>query len=145
MAKAALERHVPLGFFGGFVLERTGAHKGTLDLKARGVFPVTQAIRACALSLGLRETNTFDRLLAAGRRDLFSPHEVEDLRGAYEVIARLRLAHQLACLDAGAAPDNFINPQALGKADRLLLKQAFKSVEWLQRWIGDHFQTDLIG
>ncbi len=145
MAKAALERHAPLGFFGGFVVERAGAHKDTLDLKARGVFPVTQAMRACALSLGLRESNTLDRLLAVGREGLFSRGEVDDIRDAYEVIARLRLSHQLACLDAGALPDNFINPQALGKADRLLLKQAFKSVEWLQRWIGDHFQTDLIG
>ena len=145
MAKAALERHVPLGFFGGFVVERSGAHQGTLDLKARGVFPVTQAVRACALSLGLRETNTLDRLLAAGREGLFSPREVDELRDAHEVIARLRLAHQLARLDAGAPPDNFVNPEALGKADRLLLKQAFKTVAWLQRWIEDRFQTDLIG
>ena len=145
MAKAALERQVPLGLFGGFVVERSGAHQDSLDLKMRGMFPVTQAARACALSLGLRETNTLDRLLAAGRAGLLSVPEVDDLRDAYEVIARLRLAHQMACLDAGAPPDNFVNPRALGKADRLLLKEAFKTVAWLQRWIEDRFQTDLIG
>ncbi len=145
MAKAALERHVPLGFFGGFVVERAGTHKNTLDLKARGVFPVTQAMRVCALSLGVSETNTLDRLLASGRKGLFSSREVNDLRDAHEVIARLRLTHQLACLDMGAPPDNFINPEALGKADRLLLKEAFKTIAWLQRWIEDRFQTDLIG
>jgi CBS domain-containing protein len=145
MAKAALERHVPLGLFGGFVVERAGTHKDTLDLKARGVFPVTQAMRVCALSLGLRETNTVDRLLASGREGLFSPREADDLRDAHEVIARLRLTHQLARLDVGAPPDNFINPETLGKADRLLLKEAFKTIAWLQRWIEDRFQTDLIG
>ena len=39
MAKSALERPAPLGFFGGFVVERSGAHRHQLDLKARGVFP----------------------------------------------------------------------------------------------------------
>jgi len=145
MAKAALERQVPLGFFGGFVVERAGIHKDTLDLKARGVFPVTQAMRVCALSLGLRETNTLDRLLAVGREGLFSLREVDDLRDACEVIGRLRLTHQLARLDTGMSPDNFINPQALGNVDRLLLKQAFKTIAWLQRWIEDRFQTGLIG
>jgi len=145
MAKAALDRHVPLGLFGGFVVERAGTHKDTLDLKARGAFPVTQAMRVCALSLGVRETNTLDRLLASRREGLFSAREVDDLRDAHELIAHLRLTHQLARLDGGAPPDNFINPQTLGKADRLLLKEAFKTIAWLQRWTEDHFQTDLIG
>ena len=110
MARVALERHVPLGFFGGFVVERSGMHKDQLDLKARGIFPMTQAMRVCALSLGVAETNTVDRLVAAGARGLFTPGEVEDLRDGYEVIARVRLNHQLACLDAGRAVDNFIDP-----------------------------------
>jgi len=144
MAKAALERHVPLGFFGGFVVERAGAHEHTLDLKARGVFPVTQAMRVCALSLGVRETNTVDRLLAVGGRGLLAHGQVEELRDAYEVISRLRLSQQLACLDAGRAPDNFIDPRALRKGDRVLLKQAFKTVAWLQREIEDRFKTAMV-
>ena len=145
MAKAALERQVPLGFFGGFVVERTGAHKDRLDLKARGVFPMTQAMRVHALSLGVRETNTLDRLRVAGERGTFTASEVGELGEAYQVIARVRLIHQLACLDAGIAPDNFIDPRALGKADRMLLKEAFKSIAWLQRGLEDRFQTALIG
>jgi CBS domain-containing protein len=144
MARAALERHVPLGFFGGFVVERSGTHKDTLDLKARGIFPMTQAMRVCALSLGVRETNTVDRLLAAGAQGLFTAAEVEELRDGYEVMARLRLNHQLACLDAGHPPDNFIDPGTLRKADRVLLKQAFKALAYLQRWIGDRFQTETV-
>lgn len=141
MAKTALERHVPLGFFGGFVLERSGAHKGRLDLKARGVLPITQAMRVYALSLGARETNTVDRLAAAGAGGIFRPAEVAEISDAYEVLARLRLARHLACLDEGRAPDNFIDPGALGKADRLLLREAFKSIAWVQRLIEDRFQT----
>ena len=83
---------------------------------------------------------------SGGRFEDCTPsREVDDLRDAYEVIARLRLTHQLARLDVGAPPDNFINPQTLGNADRLLLKQAFKTIAWLQRWVEDRFQTGLIG
>jgi CBS domain-containing protein len=145
MARASLERQVPLGFFGGFVVERTGAHKGRLDLKARAVFPVTHAMRVCALSLGVRETNTLDRLEAAGARGIFTASEAADLGEAYEVISRIRLTHQIACLDAGIEPDNLIDPRKLGKADRILLKEAFKSIAWLQRGVADRFQTALVG
>jgi CBS domain-containing protein len=145
MAKAALEWQVPLGIFGGFVVERSGVHKGTLDLKARGIFPTTQAMRVGALSVGLRETHTMDRLVGLGAQGFYSQTEVNELRDAYEVISRLRLSHQIARLDAGFSPDNFINPQTLGKADRLLLKEAFKTLAWLRRSIEDRFQTALVG
>jgi CBS domain-containing protein len=144
LARVALERHVPLGFFGGFVVERSGTHKDQLDLKARGVFPMTQAMRVCALSLGVPETNTVDRLVAAGARGLFTPGEVEDLRDGYEVISRVRLNHQLACHDTGRPVDNFIDPNTLRKSDRVLLKHAFKTLAWLQRWIEDRFQTEMV-
>ena len=141
MARVALERHVPLGFFGGFVVERSGTHKDQVDLKARGIFPMAQAMRVCALSLGLVETNTVDRLVASGARGLFTAGEVEELPDAYEVIARVRLNHQLASLDAGRPADNFIDPDGLRKSDRVLLKQAFRTVEWLQSSIEERFQT----
>jgi CBS domain-containing protein len=144
MAKAALERHVPLGLFGGFVVERSGVHKHRLDLKARGMFPVTQAVRVYALSRGLRETSTVDRLRAVGRLGLLGLTQVEELRDAFEVIARLRLGRQLDCLEAGRTPDNFIDPDALRTADRVLLKQAFKTVAWLQREVEGRFMTGLV-
>jgi len=144
LAKSALERPAPLGFFGGFVVERAGAHKNRLDLKARGIFPITQAMRTYALSLGVRETNTLDRLAAAGTRGLFSASEVTEVSDAYEVMARVRLRHQLGCLDAGAPPDNFIDPRTLGKADRVLLKEAFKTIAWIQRHLEDRFQTAMV-
>jgi CBS domain-containing protein len=144
MAHSAVERTPPLGLFGGFVVDRAGAHKGTLDLKGRAVFPMTQALRVYALSLGARETSTVDRLRAVEARGAMPAAEARDLRDAYEVISRLRLHHQLARLDAGLPPDNHLDPEEIGKADRLLLKEAFKTVGWLQRMLEDRFQTHLV-
>ena len=101
-------------------------------------------VQTCALPIWLRDTNTLDRLTAAGARGLFTASEVAEVSDAYEVMARLRLRRQLACLDAGAAPDNFIDPHTLGKTDRLLLKKAFRTIAWVQRHLEDRFQTALV-
>jgi CBS domain-containing protein len=144
MARVAVERQPALGLLGGFVVERTGPHKDSLDLKARGTFPMTQAMRVLALSLGVRETNTVERLVRVGEAGVFSPGQVEELRDAYAVISRLRLAHQLERLAAAREPDNWVAPRELGRGDRLLLKEAFRSLAWLQRVLEDRFQTAMI-
>jgi CBS domain-containing protein len=141
MARAALDRAPQLGLFGGFVVKSAGEHKDTLDIKAQGTLPMVQAMRVYALSLGLRETNTVDRLLHLGAQGVFTPTQVQELREAYEIVCRVRLVHQVGRLDAGLPPDNFVNPQALGKSDRLLLKEAFKTLRWLQRTLEDRFQA----
>jgi CBS domain-containing protein len=105
---------------------------------------MTQALRVCALSLGVRETNTVDRLRAAGAHGLFAPAEVDELRDAYEALSRIRLEHQLACLDAGRAPDNFVDPRGLRRSDRALLKQAFQALAGLQRAVQDRFHAELL-
>ena len=144
MARDALERRPPLGLLGGFAVSRSGPLRGRLDLKAGAIFPVTQALRVYALSLGVPETSTLDRLAAAEARGAIRVEEARDLRQAFEVVSRLRLGHQLEQLDAGLDPDNWIDPARLGKSDRLLLKEAFKTVGWLQRMLEDRFQTNLV-
>jgi CBS domain-containing protein len=141
LARDAVARRPPLGLFGGFVVERSGVHKDRLDLKARGVFPLTQAARVHALGLGVPDTGTPERLAGATAHGVFTNAEMRDLADAWEILCRLRLRHQLACLDDGREPDNHVDPEALGKADRLLLKEAFRTVEWLQRSVEDRFQT----
>jgi CBS domain-containing protein len=141
LARDAVGRRPPLGLFGGFVVERSGVHKDRLDLKARGIFPITQAARVHALALGVRETGTLDRLAAAAAHGVLTAAEARDLADGWEVLGRLRLRHQVDCLDAGLPVDNHIDPAALGKTERLLLKEAFRMVEWLQRSIEERFQT----
>jgi CBS domain-containing protein len=105
---------------------------------------MTQAMRVLALSLGVRQTNTVDRLRAVAAQGVFTPEEAEELRGAYEVVCRIRLQGQLGALDAGRAPDSFVVPAALGKLDRTLLREAFKTLRWLERRVADRFQTAMM-
>jgi CBS domain-containing protein len=141
MAWDAVQRTPPLGLFGRFVVERSGVNAGTLDLKARGVFPMTQAMRVYALSLGVPETNTVDRLYAIGRRGVLTSAQVSEARDAYEVLLRLRLMHQIARVEAGVPPDNLVDPRTFSKVDRLLLREAFRTLAWIQSMLADRFQT----
>jgi signal-transduction protein with cAMP-binding, CBS, and nucleotidyltransferase domain len=52
--------------------------------------------------------------------------------------------HQIACVEAGRPPDNLVDPSALSKVDRLLLREAFRTLAWLQRALADRFQTAAI-
>jgi hypothetical protein len=89
------------------------------------------------------ETNTLDRLAAAEARGAIGVEEAV-ICGSLRGHPRLRLGHQLEQLDAGLTQDNWIDPARLGKSDRLLLKEAFKTVGWLQRMLEDRFQTNLV-
>jgi CBS domain-containing protein len=144
LARDAVLRSSALAWFGRLRVGRSGPHRGRLDLKAVAVFPITQAMRVCALSLGLRETHTLDRLRGAEAAGLLRTEDAADLREAHEIVAQVRLAHQLRCLDEGAAPDNFLDPRRLGRGDGLLLKDALHTVAWLQRFVEDRFQTDTL-
>jgi CBS domain-containing protein len=144
LARDAVLRPSGLGWFGRFRVEHSGPRPGRLDLKTTAMFPLTQGLRVCGLSLGLRETHTLDRLSGAEAAGLLRPQDAGDLREAYEVVARLRLAHQLRCLDLGIPPDNFLDPRRLSRGDGLLLKDALHTVAWLQRFLEDRFQTDTL-
>ncbi len=65
MAKNAMNFQPPLGFFRQFVLERSGEHKHTLDLKAQGIMPIVEIARIRSLAAGELRINTRNRLRAA--------------------------------------------------------------------------------
>lgn len=144
LARSAVDRRPALGLFGGIRVTRRGPHRGTVDLKSGGIFPMTQAMRVYALALGVIETNTLARLAGATAHGAFTPAEASDFRAAYLVILRLRLAHQLEAVAAGRLPDNRIEPRRLNRVERVALVEAFRTLRWLQRHLADRFQTALV-
>lgn len=141
LARAVVDRRSPLGWLGRLAVERRGPHRGRLDLKAHGVFPLIQAARVHALALGVAETHTLERFRAAAAHGALGPAELEQLEEAYAVVGRLRLRRQLACLDAGLTADNHVAPGELSRSDRLLLVEAFHAISSLRRSLAERFQT----
>lgn len=132
LSKLALLHQPPLGLFRGLVLEKSGPHQSTLDLKHRGVGPVTEIARVQALSIGSPAVDTRGRLAAARTAGRVSEHSVADLLAAFEFISYMRLRHQATLAREGKAPDNFIAPASLNSFEKRTLKDAFGVVRTSQ-------------
>ncbi|MCK5336667.1 MAG: cyclic nucleotide-binding/CBS domain-containing protein, partial [Gammaproteobacteria bacterium] len=83
----ALKFKPPIGLFRHFVLEDNGHEDKALNMKKRGVVPVTDLARVLALSSGVAAINTQDRLEAASAAGVLSKEGMSDLRDALEFIA----------------------------------------------------------
>lgn len=144
LAKAAVFHAPPLGLFGRFVLQRQDGMRG-INVKLAGLMPLVNVLRAYAVDLGLHETNTIERLEAATRVGrCFTEEEAADARDAFETLFRLRLTHQLAQLDAGQAPSNFLDPRRLGRLEQRRLKAALRVVRRLQGKAEDRYFTEAL-
>jgi len=141
MTANALHFHPPLGIFKQFVLEKGGAEKKALNMKKRGIVPITDLARVYALSAGVNALNTQDRLEAASKAGVLSRSGMADLRDALEFIATVRLQHQAHQIRSGQTPDNFVPPEQLSSLERRHLKDAFDVVSTIQTAMESSNQT----
>lgn len=145
LARDVVERRVALTIFGGIRVRRSEPRRGAVDVKSAGTMQVAGAARLHALELGLAETNTVERFRAAGARGLYGDGDVREITDAYQLLLRIRLAHQLDQLANGRPPDNHVSPAGLTHADRVLFREALRSVQRLQSRLRERFATDFLG
>jgi CBS domain-containing protein len=124
LARTATDFTPPLGFRGRLALD----DDGRIDLKRRGVVPIANIARFHALQAGATISSTVGRLHAAEDAGTLAPDTVAALLEAFALMTRLRLEHQAAQAEAGAEPDNRIDPSDLPPLTRDQLKSAFKAV-----------------
>lgn len=126
MARIALNRTPPLGFFRTFVVETDGQQKRIINLKGRGTAPLTDLIRIHALACGSVAQNSFERLDAIAAANVMPPEAVKHLRYALEFLSMVRIRHQANALEQGANADNYIEPERFSHSERHNLKEAFQ-------------------
>ncbi|MBO1520584.1 DUF294 nucleotidyltransferase-like domain-containing protein [Oceanisphaera pacifica] len=135
MARNALGRTPPLGFFKEFVMEQDGKHNNSINLKRRGTAPLADLIRVHALAIGSQAHNSFDRLNDVIESDILPKGRGPDLRDAMEFIAMVRIRHQALDIEAGNEPDNNIEPENLSDFERRNLKDAFQILSNAQKFM----------
>lgn len=145
MMANAMKHRPPLGFFRQFVLEQGGDHDETLDLKHRGIVPITDIARMLALSMGKEPVNTVNRLRACAGTNSLSTDMAENLEDALELIASLRIRHQAKQIKKGLQPDNYVPPDELSELEREHLKHAFKVIQTMQESMIKRFGADKLG
>jgi CBS domain-containing protein len=143
LAANALDMRPPLGFFRQFVLIHDGEHDDSFDIKLRGIMPIVELARLYALSEGLPEVNTYERLRAAAQSPSLSREGGENLHDALSLIALLRLQHQASQYLQGLEMDNFIKPAELSALECQHLKDAFAVISELQAAVAQQYQSGL--
>ena len=140
MARNALLRTPPLGFFKDFVMETDGRQTNSINMKRRGTAPIADLIRVHALSIGAKGRNSFARLQDVIESKILPPGRGVDLRDALEFIAMVRIRHQAFDLDMQRVPDNDIEPEYLSDFERKNLKDAFQILSDAQKFMKYRYQ-----
>ncbi len=139
MAKNAMSYQPPLGFFRQFVLERSGEHENTLNLKLQGIMPIVEIARIRSLAAGELRISTRNRLKAAAQAGEITETDAANLTDALDFIEQLRVEHQSRQLRAGEQPDNHLAPSDLSPLVRQNLKSAFAQVRVSQAALLNRF------
>jgi CBS domain-containing protein len=144
MANMMLKTTPPLGFFKQFVVEKSGDHKDTFDLKVKGITPLMDAVRLFAMEKGVKETSTLDRIRSLKDKHSIVEEYGSEMEFAFEFIMLLRIRHQYGQMKAGKPPDNFINPEQLTNMEKKNLKEAFSLMIKIQNQIMEKYKQMIV-
>jgi CBS domain-containing protein len=132
MAGAVVKNRPPLDLLGRIIREKSGANKGTFDIKINGLCPIIDAARLSSLEANVYHTSTVERIAELKDRPSTAGPFTGELELAFEVLMSLRLRHQYRQIQNGLEPDNHIDPQALAELERSMLKSSFKLIAAVQ-------------
>ncbi|WP_019531129.1 putative nucleotidyltransferase substrate binding domain-containing protein [Dasania marina] len=132
LAANVLSQTPPLGVFRRFLVERSGEHRDSFNLKKRGVMPIVDMVRIHALANGVEAVNTRERIAALIDKKVMTLVDGRNLQDAFDFIMQLRVQHQAEQLAAGTSPNNYCNPRDLPDLSRHHLRDAFKVVHEAQ-------------
>jgi CBS domain-containing protein len=133
LLRLALAIRPPTGFLHDIVVEHSGAHRGSFDIKRGGLLPIVGIARYAGLAAGAGSTSTVSRLQAAGAADVLRESEATTLAQAFRFMTSLRMEHQVRQLEAGTDPDDHVDPKALDALTRRQLREAFRVVASTQK------------
>lgn len=143
MANLIIKNRPPIGFFKAFVVEKGGEHRDELNLKVKGIAPLVDIVRLFSLEKGIAETSTIERIDTLRKRHAVVGELGDEMEHAFEALMMLRIHHQFRQIEGGLQPDNFINPSALNKLERRMLKDSFRLIEGLQDHIIERYRTSM--
>jgi CBS domain-containing protein len=133
LLRLALANRPPTGFVRDIVVEHSGEHRGSFDIKRGGLLPIVGIGRYAGLAAGTTSTSTVSRLQAAGAAGVLRESEATTLTEAYRLMTALRMEHQVRELEAGTDPDDYVDPRELNSLTRRYLREAFRLVATTQK------------
>lgn len=132
LQRVACSHRPPTGFIREFVIDSSGKHSGTLDIKRGGTEIITAIARTMVATTGTHSLGTRERLWLAADHGHMKQNDAEDLVDAFEFLQTLRLEHQLEQLNNNQAPDDLLSPAELSGLNRRHLRNAFRVIARVQ-------------
>jgi CBS domain-containing protein len=133
LLRVAQHQTPPTGFVRDLVIEGSGAHAGTLNIKRGGLAPCNAIGRYLSLLAPSASPSTADRVVSARYHEVLAGRDAEDLLDALEIVQTTRLRHQASQVAAGLPPDDHIAPDSLATLDRRHLRDAFRVIRRIQQ------------
>jgi CBS domain-containing protein len=133
LVRHALKERPPTGFLRDVVVEDSGEHAGTFDVKHGGIMPITNLARALAVGLGNTSNETLERIRAAMAAGRLERTLGENLAEAFRLLWRVRLDHHADQVEGGTFPDDHVDPSGLDAITRGALKDALRTIARAQR------------
>ncbi|MAD76107.1 MAG: signal transduction protein [Rheinheimera sp.] len=143
LAQTTLQRSAPLSFLRNFILEHDGKQKKGLDLKKRGISLITDIVRVYALSAGISEINTRQRLVQLANAGVLDNKDTQNLSDAFDVLAQLRWDKHQHDLIQGHDVSNLLDPNVLSGLQRHQLKDSLTVINDAQSSLKQRFCRDL--
>ena len=140
MAENALQARPALGTLREFATEDAPNAPHSINLKTYGVRIFVDAARIYALAQGLAQTNTVERLRAAGPGTRKGAADVGAAIDAFLAIQQLRLRHQASQEALSEDTANRIDPDKLNELQRQILKESFRVARKLQQRLALDYQ-----
>ena len=133
LLRLALATTPPTGFRRDIVVEQSGEHRGSFNIKEGGLTPIVGLARYAGLVAGATSTSTVSRLRAAGAAGVLPESDATMLEEAWRLMTELRMKHQVGQLEAGTSPDEYVDPKDLDALTRQHLREAFRLVASTQK------------
>jgi CBS domain-containing protein len=141
LLRLALATKPPTGFRRDIVVEQSGEHRGSFDIKKGASCRSSDLARYAGLAAGATSTTTVSRLRAAGAAGVLPDSDARTLEEAWRLMTELRMEHQVGQLNAGTPPDDYVDPNALDALTRRNLREAFRLVASTQKTLQKTLDT----
>ena len=135
LARMALAHRPPTGFRRDVIVAHDGEHRGTFDVKRGGVLPIVDLARWAGVAAGSTATGTPARLADGAAAGVLSEQHARTLDEAWELLAGMRLEHQVEQYRQGIPANDHLDPARLNPLARRYLREAFRAVTAVQRQV----------
>lgn len=126
---------LPLGFFGGLKVEKSGAHRGAINMDAQAIGPLVANVRTMAIAAGLTVTGTADRIRELVRSGRLNVDPAGRALEAFHHLQRWKMAAEVAKGGTGDLLDVYVWPERLSPPEHESFKECLDAIAGIERLV----------